>query len=245
MKLYGLIGFPLSHSFSKKYFSEKFEKEGLNDCSYENFPLSDIEEVKKILALAGLSGFNITIPYKEKILSYLDKDTELVRKINACNCVKISAGKLIGHNTDVFGFQKSLEGIINPDVHQKALVLGTGGSSKAVKFALSNLGIEFLSISRKPAASSLSYEQITEQIIQSHKLIINTTPLGMFPNLVEAPPLPYQFISKDHLLFDLIYNPEKTLFLKKGEEQGATIKNGLEMLVLQAEESWRIWNNPD
>ena len=245
MKLYGLIGFPLSHSFSKKYFSEKFEKEGLNDCSYENFPLPDIEEVKKILALAGLSGFNITIPYKEKILSYLDKETELVRKINACNCVKISAGKLIGHNTDVFGFQKSLEGIINPDVHQKALVLGTGGSSKAVKFALSNLGIEFLSISRKPAASSLSYEQITEQIIQSHKLIINTTPLGMFPNLVEAPPLPYQFISKDHLLFDLIYNPEKTLFLKKGEEQGATIKNGLEMLVLQAEESWRIWNNPD
>ncbi len=242
MKLYGLIGFPLSHSFSKKFFTEKFEKERLNNCAYENYPLTEIGELKKLLAMPGLQGINITIPYKEQVIPFLHYSSEIVKKINACNCIKIAEGKLYGHNTDIIGFENSLTGKINPAIHQKALVLGTGGSSKAVKYTLTKMGINFLTISRKPSAGSLSYEQVTKEIIHSHKLIINTTPLGMFPNVVEAPPLPYQFITSDHFLYDLIYNPEKTLFLKKGEEQGAQIKNGLEMLVLQAEESWRIWN---
>jgi shikimate dehydrogenase len=245
MKLYGLIGFPLSHSFSKKFFTEKFEKEGIKNCRYENFPLPVIDDLKKIISLPALQGFNITIPYKEQIIPFLHEVSDIVNKINACNCVKIVNGKLIGFNTDVPGFQYSLVTGLNPLLHKKALVLGTGGSSKAVKYVLQKMGIEFLIISRKPAAGGLSYEQITEEIIHNHKLIINTTPLGMFPNVVEAPPLPYQFITKDHFLFDLIYNPEKTLFLKKGEQQGAQIQNGYEMLILQAEESWRIWNNND
>lgn len=243
MKLYGLIGFPLTHSFSKKFFTEKFEKEGIKNCSYENFPLPVIDDVKNIISLPGLQGFNITIPYKEQIIPFLHQASDIVNKINACNCVKIVNGKLLGFSTDVPGFQYSLISGLNPPLHKKALILGTGGSSKAVKYVLAKMGIEFLTVSRKPAAGGLSYEQITEEIIQSHKLIINTTPLGMFPNVVEAPPLPYQFITKDHFLFDLIYNPEKTLFLKKGEQQGAQIQNGYDMLILQAEESWRIWNN--
>ena len=243
MKLYGLIGFPLSHSFSKKFFTEKFEKEGLDNYKYENFPLENIEDLEKILSLPGLQGFNITIPYKEKVVPFLNYSSEIVKKINACNCIKISDGKLLGYNSDVFGFEKSLLNKLNRAVHQHALVLGTGGSSKAVKYTLGKMGIDFLSISRKPAAGNLSYEQVTKEIIQTHKLIINTTPLGMFPDVAKAPPLSYEFISQDHLLFDLIYNPEKTLFLKKGEEKGAQVQNGFEMLVLQAEESWRTWNN--
>ena len=244
MKLYGLIGFPLTHSFSKKFFTEKFEKEGIKNCRYENFPLPVIDDVKNIISLPGLQGFNITIPYKEQIIPFLHQASDIVNKINACNCVKIVNGKLLGFSTDVPGFQYSLVSGLNLSLHKKALILGTGGSSKAVKYVLAKMGIEFITVSRKPAAGGLSYEQITEEIIQSHKLIINTTPLGMFPNVVEAPPLPYQFITKDHFLFDLIYNPEKTLFLKKGEQQGAQIQNGYDMLILQAEESWRIWNNP-
>lgn len=242
MKLYGLIGYPLAHSFSKKYFTEKFEREGLKNCRYENFPLPVLDDLKNIIALPALQGFNITIPYKEKIIPFLHEASDVVKKINACNCVKIVNGKLSGFNTDVPAFEYSLLAGFNPQTHKKALILGTGGSSKAVKYVLQKNGIDFLNISRKPAAGNLSYEQITEEIIHNHKLLINTTPLGMFPNVVEAPPLPYQFLTKDHFLFDLIYNPEKTLFLKKGEEQGAQIQNGYEMLILQAEESWRIWN---
>jgi len=242
MKLYGLIGYPLSHSFSKKFFTDKFEKEGIKNCRYENFPIPVIDDVKNIISLPALQGFNITIPYKEQIIPFLHQVSDIVNKINACNCVKIVNGKLLGFNTDVPGFQYALVTGLNPLLHKKALILGTGGSSKAVKYVLSKMEIEFIVISRKPAAGGLSYEQITEEIIHNHKLIINTTPLGMFPNVVEAPPLPYQFITKDHFLFDLIYNPEKTLFLKKGEQQGAQIQNGYHMLILQAEESWRIWN---
>ena len=242
MRLFGLIGYPLSHSFSKKYFTEKFEKEKLSDCAYENFPIPAIEHLREVLIKPGLEGFNITIPYKEQVLSYLDEMTEIVRKIRACNCVRILNGKLHGFNTDVIGFENSLKKKLKP-FHSKALILGTGGSARAVQFVLNNLGIPFKSVSRKPSAKSLSYEQLTVDFINRHNLIINTTPLGMFPNVIQAPPIPYQALTPEHFLFDLLYNPEKTLFLKKGEELGASIQNGYEMLVLQAEENWKIWNS--
>lgn len=245
MRLFGLIGFPLTHSFSKKFFTEKFEREGLSDCRYENFPIPAIEDVHRILAMPGLEGLNVTIPYKELIIPYLNQSSVLVKKINACNCIKIKNGKLLGFNTDIAGFENSLLTKLNSPKYRQALILGTGGSSKAVKYVLHKLGIEFKMVSRKPAAGILSYEQLTREMIQQHLLIINTTPLGMYPNVVEAPPLPYQYITPDHFLFDLIYNPEKTLFLKKGEDQGARIQNGYEMLVLQAEENWKIWNADD
>jgi shikimate dehydrogenase len=244
MSLYGLIGYPLSHSFSKKYFTKKFEEEDLKNCAYENFPIPSINELKEVLALPALQGFNVTIPFKELVIPFLHHSSEIVKKIGACNCIKILEGKLYGFNTDVFGFENSLANKLDPAIHHRALILGTGGSSKAVRFVLEKLKIRFTSVSRKPAAGCLSYEQITKEIIQSNQLIINTTPLGMFPNIVEAPPLPYQFLTPSHYLVDLIYNPEKTLFLKKGEDCGAQIQNGYEMLVLQAEKSWEIWNNP-
>lgn len=242
MRLFGLIGYPLSHSFSKKYFTKKFEKENLSDCVYENFPIPTIDRLREVLLKPGLEGFNITIPYKEQVLSYLNEMTEIVRKIRACNCVRILNGKLHGYNTDVIGFENSLNKKLKPS-HSKALILGTGGSARAVQFVLNNLGIPFKSVSRKPSAKSLSYEQLTVEVIRNHNLIINTTPLGMFPNVIQAPPIPYHVLTPEHFLFDLLYNPEKTLFLKKGEERGAIIQNGYEMLVLQAEENWKIWNS--
>jgi len=245
MKLYGLIGYPLTHSFSKKYFTEKFEKEARPDCTYENFPIDDIGELKKILLLPGLQGLNVTIPYKEQVISYLNVSSVVVKKIRACNCIRIKEGKLVGYNTDIFGFEQSLKIKWNPFIQEYALVLGSGGSAKAVKYVLEKLGVGFKTVSRKPSAGNYSYEQLNKEIINRHKLIINTTPLGMFPNMVEAPPIPYEFLSPEHFLFDLIYNPEKTLFLKKGEERGALIQNGYDMLVIQAEMNWKIWNGAE
>jgi shikimate dehydrogenase len=245
MRLYGLIGYPLSHSFSKKYFTEKFEKEGLKDCTYENFPIPDIDNLKKILTRPGLMGLNVTIPYKEQVISFLHYPSAIVKKIRACNCIKIKNGKLYGYNTDIAGFEKSLGKKWNPFIHTRALILGTGGSEKAVKYVLEKSGVSYKSVSRKPSAGCFSYEQLTKDIIQKHKLIINTTPLGMFPNIVEAPPLPYEYLTPEHFLFDLIYNPEKTTFLKKGEAAGAQIQNGYDMLVLQAEENWKIWTTDE
>ncbi len=242
MRLFGLIGFPLSHSFSKKYFTDKFEKEGLINCRYENFQIPSIDQLKDVLAKTGLEGFNITIPYKAQVLSFLHDASEVVKKIRACNCVLIRDGKLQGFNTDVIGFEGSLKNQLEPSIHKKALILGTGGSARAVEFVLVKLGIPYRNVSRKPSAKSFSYEQVTPEVIKEYKLIINTTPLGLFPNVVEAPPLPYDQLNTEHFLFDLIYNPEKTLFLKKGEAKGAKIRNGYEMLVLQAEENWKIWN---
>lgn len=242
MRLFGLIGFPLSHSFSKKYFTEKFEKEGLKDCVYENFPLSTFDEIKKVLAMPELEGFNVTIPYKEKIIHLLHYSSPEVKKIKACNCIKIKEGKLYGYNTDIPGFEKALKKNWNPFIQTNALILGTGGSSRAVRYVFESLGIKFKKVSRKPSADRYSYEQLTKNVISKYKLIVNTTPLGMFPNIVEAPPIPYEFLTEEHFLFDLIYNPAKTLFLKKGEERGALIQNGYEMLGIQAEENWKIWN---
>jgi shikimate dehydrogenase len=243
MRLYGLIGYPLAHSFSKKYFTEKFEKEGLYNCRYENFPIVSIEKFKTVLDLnPELKGLNVTIPYKEQVIPYLNEASSVVQNIKACNCIKIEDGKLIGYNTDVIAFERSLKSQLQP-YHTKALVLGTGGAAKAVAFVLEKLHINCQFVSRKFSSNNISYEQITPATIADHLLIINTTPLGMHPHVSEMPVLMYNAITSKHYLFDLIYNPEKTLFLKKGEEKGAIIKNGYEMLVLQAEESWKIWNS--
>ena len=245
MRLFGLIGFPLSHSFSKKYFTEKFEREGLNDCRYENFAIPSIDDLKKILSNPELEGLNVTIPYKEKVIPFLFQASPVVKKIKACNCIRIKNGRLYGYNTDIAGFEKSLKKNWNPFLHSHALILGTGGSAKAVKYVLDKYDIKYKKVSRKPSADSYSYEQLTKNIISKYKLIINTTPLGMYPNVIEAPPIPYEFLTDEHFLFDLIYNPAKTLFLKKGEEQGAFIQNGYDMLVEQAEVNWKLWNTDE
>jgi shikimate dehydrogenase len=243
MRLFGLIGYPLAHSFSKKYFTEKFEKEMLSDCAYENFPIISVEKFTSILQnYPQLKGLNVTIPYKEQIIPFLDEASETVKAIGACNCIKIFNGKLIGHNTDTTAFERSLKKELQPN-HKKALILGTGGSAKAVEFVLRKLNIEYRYVSRKSTGENLTYEQVTPSVIEEYELIINTTPLGMFPDISMVPLIPYDALTAKHFLFDLIYNPEKTLFLQRGEEKGATIKNGLEMLVIQAEESWRIWNS--
>ena len=245
MRLFGLIGYPLSHSFSKKYFTEKFEKEGLNDCVYENFPIATIDEVRKILAQPGLEGLNVTIPYKEKVIPFLFQSSPVVKKIKNWNCIKIKNVRLYQDNTGNAVFEKSLKKNWNPFLQSHALILGTGGSAKAVKYVFDKFDIKYKYVSRKPSADSFSYEQLTKAIIAKYKLIVNTTPLGMFPNIVEAPPIPYEFLSTEHFLFDLIYNPAKTLFLKKGEEYGAFIQNGYDMLVQQAEVNWQIWNTDE
>lgn len=242
MRLYGLIGYPLSHSFSKKYFTEKFEREGLKDYQYELFPVSSIEELPQLLEKhPELCGLNVTIPYKEQVLSYLHSENELVKAIRACNCIDIRNGRLKGYNTDVIGFERSLLEQWQPH-HKKALILGTGGVSKAVQYIMQKMGLAYRYVSRKPGVHNYSYEQLTSAIMQEYTLIVNTTPLGMYPNVTEAPPIPYEALTPRHYLFDMVYNPDKTLFLKMGEEKGAAIKNGADMLKIQADESWEIWN---
>ncbi len=243
MKKYGLIGYPLSHSFSQKYFTEKFRNENIRDCVYENFSLSDIGLISSVLSNeTQLKGLNVTIPYKQQVIPFLHVKNEVVEKISACNCIKIIDGKLHGYNTDVIGFEVSLKRKLQ-DHHKHALILGTGGAAKAVEFVMNKLAIDYKLVSRKPSsAGTINYNDLTDAIIQSHTLIINTAPVGMYPHVDEYPDLPYRAITPKHYLFDLIYNPEKTRFLKKGEDHGATIQNGHEMLIIQAEESWRIWN---
>jgi shikimate dehydrogenase len=245
MRLFGLIGYPLSQSFSKKYFDQKFKDENLGDCKFENFSISSIHELDQILAThpQTLQGLAVTIPYKRSVLRYLDSASNIPEELGACNCIRILNGQLIGYNTDYLGFEKSLLPLLQPH-HKKALILGNGGAAAAVKFVLSRSGIDFIIASRSlHHDSDLTYKEITPLIIRDHLLIINTTPVGMYPQIHEFPDIPYDAISEFHLLYDLIYNPEKTIFLQKGETQGATIKNGAEMLVLQAEENWRIWNS--
>lgn len=243
MRLFGLIGYPLAQSFSKKYFDEKFEIEGLTDCRFQNFSIASIEELPGLLdANPDLQGMAVTIPYKQAVLKYLDFTADIPEGLQACNCIRIKDGKLSGHNTDYIGFEKSLLPLLKPH-HQKALVLGNGGAAEAVIYSLRRLNMSYSIVSRKiHKGSSLTYADVNENIIKEHTLIINTTPLGMYPKTDEAPEIPYKFISDHHLLYDLVYNPEKTLFLQKGGERRAGIKNGFEMLVLQAEENWQIWN---
>jgi shikimate dehydrogenase len=242
MRRFGLIGFPLTHSFSQKYFNEKFVQLGLVDCMYENFSLAHIDELKNVLDQKGLCGFNITIPYKKQVISFLDEQSDVVKQIGACNCVNIKNGVLTGYNTDVTGFEKSLSTFLKPH-HTTALVLGTGGASAAVIFVLKKLGIEYQYVSREKSATAISYDELDKAMIESHHLLINTTPVGMYPNVFDFPAIPYQYLTAQHYLYDLVYNPAETKFLEQGRLQGAIIQNGQEMLVLQAEESWRIWNS--
>ncbi|GAB2825300.1 shikimate dehydrogenase family protein [Ferruginibacter profundus] len=243
MKVYGIIGYPLGHSFSKKYFTEKFIAEGIADCAYEVFPLQSIEELRPLLVKnPALCGLNITIPHKQSVLAYLDDRPHLPATLSACNCIRIKDGKLSGYNTDIIGFEKSLLPQLK-NYHTHALILGNGGAAEAVKFVLNKLNIGFKVVSRKlHEGSDLTYADLDEKIINEHLLIINTTPLGTFPNVDECPAIPYNYLTSKHFLYDLVYNPYKTLFLQKGEEHGAATKNGYDMLVIQAEESWRIWN---
>ena len=246
MKKFGLIGFPLSHSFSKGYFSEKFKKEGISDCSYDNYEIENVDLLPQVIAENGnLRGLNVTIPHKQGVIQYLDELHPAAKRIGAVNVIAVhkESGKLIGYNSDYFGFQESLKLQLNGDLKLKALVLGTGGASKAVLAALEDLGITNKQVSRKSSDTAISYDVITEELIKEHRLLINTTPLGMSPNVDSCPDLPYEGIGDSHYLFDLVYNPETTLFLKKGLNRGAKIKNGLEMLHLQAEKAWEIWNS--
>jgi shikimate dehydrogenase len=247
MRLFGLIGYPLSHSFSAKYFKEKFATEGIPNAEYRLFPLENISEITSLIELQpDLQGFNITIPYKVAILPYLNQISEDAKSVGAVNCVKIerntSEVKLSGYNTDVYGFKGSLKPFLKP-FHKRALVLGTGGASKAVCFTLKELGIEYTLVSRSGnEVSLLNYSKLTDKIINDNLLIINTSPVGTFPDTDKCPDIPYSSLSSNHLLFDLIYNPAETMFLKIGREAGATILNGAKMLELQAEKSWEIWN---
>jgi shikimate dehydrogenase len=242
MKQFGLIGYPLGHSFSKKYFEEKFVTQNLQGCSFELFPIEKVEDFTEIISNnKNLQGLAVTIPHKETVMPLLTEISDAAKVIGAVNCIKITDGKTIGYNTDVIGFEKSLLPLLQQH-HTKALVLGTGGASKAVQYVLKKLTIPFLLVSRNKSDDTITYENISAEIMQTHTLIINTTPLGMTPNEEGFVDIPYRLLTSKHLMYDLIYKPEKTLFLQKGEAQGCTIKNGFEMLILQAEANWGIWN---
>lgn len=247
MKVYGLIGHPLSHSFSKRYFSDKFENLGISNCGYELFDLKNIEEVNKLKSNIELHGFNVTTPYKEDVIPHMDDLDESAKMVGAVNVVRrVNGNQWVGYNSDYYGFKVSLEKWM-PIQMVKALVLGTGGASKAVIAALKNLDIEYGVVSRSAKNADFTYEKLRENksIIPEYKLIINTTPLGMHPNIRSSPDIDYNLLSEQHFLYDLVYNPEETEFLKKGRVKGCKTKNGLEMLELQAEKSWEIWNTTD
>ena len=242
MAVFGIIGYPLGHSFSKKYFEEKFRQLGIErDASFQNFAMETMEELPQVLSTPGLEGFCITIPHKKNIIAYLTEVAPEVGEMGACNCVRIKDGQLFGYNTDIIGFEKSFVPQLTPE-RNKALVLGTGGASAAVTFVLKKQGIPYRCVSRN-TPGTWSYSQINKDIIDQYKIIVNCTPLGMFPNVDSAPPLPYQYLTEKHYLYDLVYNPAETKFLSLGKEKGAATENGLQMLVLQAEENWRIWNS--
>lgn len=244
MKQYGLIGYPLGHSFSKQYFTEKFEREGLQDCFFEAFPIKSIAEFNSLLDTnPDLKGLGVTIPYKEQVLPFVHEQSEEVRFIGATNSIKITGKKLIAYNTDIIGFEQSFIKGLQPS-HTRALVLGTGGASKAVQYVLTKLGIQYLVVTRNEVKHDgfINYSSIDEKIMDEYSIIINCTPVGMSPNENVAPEIPYDLITGNHYLYDLVYKPAKTLFLQKGEARGATIENGYEMLLIQAEASWKIWN---
>lgn len=245
MKQLGLIGRTLGHSFSAKYFAEKFEREGLSEeFSYRLFELPDIGDVEGLIAeYSNLIGFNVTIPYKEQIIPYLDDLSDEAREIGAVNCVKIlSDGRRVGYNTDVDGIRLTLDRLLDDEKIDSALVLGSGGASKAVKFVLGERGIECIVVSRNSASGNITYDELSQEVIAANRLIINASPVGTFPNVDAAPALPYHLLTSEHRLFDLVYNPELTLFMKRGAERGARVVSGIDMLYAQAESAWRIWN---
>lgn len=261
-KLYGLIGYPLSHSFSKKYFTEKFEREAIAGCEYNLYPLDTIGQFSQLISSNPLlSGLNVTIPYKESIIPFVDELDETAKAVGAVNCIKITTPEskiqnpksthLTGYNTDVVGFRKSIKPFLEQQ-HERALILGTGGASKAVAFVLKEIGIDCYFVTRDKQNANVAaaysdklftYDELNDYIINAFKLIVNTTPVGMFPNINDCPPLPYQFLQSSHLLYDLVYNPVETEFLKQGRLKGTATVNGLSMLHLQAEEAWKIWNS--
>jgi shikimate dehydrogenase len=252
MDLYGLIGYPLTHSFSKRYFTDKFTREKIKESSYDLFEMKSLEELPALLKnKTDLRGLNVTIPHKKDVIAYLDDlDDASAERIGAVNTIKIYAdGSTKGFNTDYYGFRQSLVEWLDRRGEAcssfKALVLGNGGAAKAVQVALQDLEMEYTLVSRQKSDDSLLYEELTEEIMTSHLMIINTTPLGTFPNTEECPSLPYQWVTKRHYLYDLVYNPAETLFLKNGAANGATTQNGLKMLELQAEKAWEIWINED
>ncbi|WP_238785524.1 shikimate dehydrogenase family protein [Blattabacterium cuenoti] len=245
-RIFGLVGRGISYSFSKDYFMRKFEKEFIHEVTYEIFDIPKIEDILSIFKNPFLKGCNITIPYKKSIIPFLNKLMPEAKSIGSVNVVKINEERhCIGYNTDVLGFELSFKKDINKLSYQnpKALILGTGGVSRSISFVLKKMGIPYKYVSRMKNKDFLVYEEVNQYLLEDYKIIINCTPLGTFPNIHSCPPLPYQFISSQHYLYDLVYNPSKTLFLKKGEEKGSTIRNGLEMLRIQAEESWKIWNS--
>lgn len=245
MKKYGIIGHPLTHSFSPKYFAEKFGKEGLNDFEYRAYDLDKINELPSLLDQLGkeLRGLNVTIPYKEKVLDYLAGIDPLAMKIGAVNTLKPTSDGWIGFNTDHYGFSKSLAPLLSP-FQERALILGTGGASKSVAVALEDLGISWLKVSRNPSTDKqIAYSDLNAVALSSFPIIINTTPLGTSPNVDGLPDIPYEHLTEKNLLYDLVYNPEVTAFMKKGMEKGAKVSNGYNMLVLQAEKAWEIWNS--
>ena len=245
MDKYGLIGYPLGHSFSVNYFNQKFADEGIN-AKYINFEIADVEQIIEVLAAnPELKGLNVTIPYKERVIEFLDQLSPEARAIGAVNVIRVThdGGKIHmkGFNSDVIGFTQSIEPMLE-DYHKKALVLGTGGASKAICFGLKSLGLETVCVSRYERPETICYKDITPEVVAEYNVIVNCTPVGMFPHSNECPQLPYEALDEKNILYDLVYNPDTTLFMKKGAERGAQVKNGLEMLLLQAFASWEMWN---
>ncbi|SDE58702.1 shikimate dehydrogenase [Pricia antarctica] len=238
---FGLVGKNISYSFSKGYFTDKFSNLGLEGYSYENFDLQHIDELPELLTSnPEVMGLNVTIPFKQEVIAYLDELDTQAEEIGAVNTIKFDGKRLIGYNTDAYGFQKSIEPFLKSR-HTKALILGTGGASKAIAFVLGQLGIGVTYVSRNPDATQIGYDDLTRSVLENHLVLVNCTPLGTYPNLDQKPDIPYTHITKQHLLFDLIYNPEKTAFLQEGKQRGADIVNGLGMLQLQADRAWEIW----
>ena len=249
MKKYGLIGYPLGHSFSKTFFNQKFQSEKI-DAEYVNFEIENVKDLKQIIKdNPDLCGLNVTIPHKITVIPLLDSITENAKNIGAVNVIKFTKGlfgrlKLEGHNSDITGFKQSIEPLLN-EMHRNALILGTGGASKAIYHGLKQLGVEATFVSRTKKKDCFTYEEITKEVMAEHTVIVNATPVGMYPHIDECPNIPYQYLTAGHILYDLLYNPDETLFMKKGKAQGAVVKNGLEMLLLQAFVSWEIWNKDD
>ncbi len=240
---FGLVGKNISYSFSKGYFTDKFSDLGLKGYSYENFDLQHIDELPELLkSISDVKGLNVTIPYKQEVILYLDELDAQAKEIGAVNTIKFDGKRLTGYNTDAYGFQKSIEPFLMSH-HTKALILGTGGASKAIAFVFGQLGIDVSYVSREPDTAQIGYNDISQPVLDNHSILVNCTPLGTHPNIDQKPDIPYSYITQKHLLFDLIYNPEKTAFLKEGEQRGAHIVNGGRMLQLQADRAWEIWNS--